>query len=103
MGTICSDKKCQYIWADEMDICTKCGAKLMTKEELEKQFNAVVTCMWGSSLFDALWDVDDSHKQRVVFAFLDDFGQVELDACIKHVDSDHSDETMPEFLKLRWG
>lgn len=66
----------------------------------ELQLQAISFYLGGSWVYDSIYDMPDSNKERLLAEFIDCHGQDVLDETIAYIQRDHADP-MPKWLANR--
>lgn len=70
---------------------------------MTKQCYAIISCLEGSWMYDALHDITAKQQELLVLQFIDQYGQEALDQAVLHITSDYSMDTIPDFMQKRIG
>ncbi len=66
----------------------------------DEQLNAITFYMGGSWVYDAIYDMPDANKQRLLGEFIAAHGQELLDETILYIANDHQG-SQPKWLATR--
>ena len=70
---------------------------------MNPQCYAIISCLEGSWMYDALHDITPDQQRKLVLEFIDQYGQEALDQAVTHIASDYSMDTIPDFMLKRIG
>lgn len=67
-----------------------------------KEWEYILTYKCGSWLIDAMSGISEEQSQKIVDAYVNEYGRIHLNKVIAHIDADFSLSTDPEYVPRRF-